>query len=117
MTTTSSKGGCSPVASPSIRYKDRQGRSFLVFQFPLNLFPCSPGGVTLPARPPVLFGTSLAPGLLWDSRVGTVPAFTRFLGDLVLLPAVLPLVFLSFGFLVSDAIVFPPIFGRLLWAR
>ena len=78
MTTTSSKGGCSPVASPSIRYKDRQGRSFLVFQFPLNLFPCSPGGITLPARPPVLFGTSLAPGLLWDSRVGTVPAFTPF---------------------------------------
>ena len=65
----------------------------------------------------MLFGTSLAPGLPGDSWVGTVLAFARFLGDLVLLPAVLPLVFLSFGFLVSDAIVFPPIFGRLLWAR
>ena len=60
--------GSLPGPAPQ-RGPRRARRSFLDFQFPINLFSCSSGGVTLPAGLPMLFGTNLAPGLPWDSGV------------------------------------------------
>ncbi len=61
----------------------------------------------------MLLGTRLAPGLIGDSRIGAVLALARFLSDLALFPALLPVVFLPFGSLASGPFIFPAFFGRL----
>ena len=108
--------GPSSLPGPALRGRARTGRapySHLTVQLPLCLIPCAPGGVALPAGLPVPFGAHRAPGLIGDSGIGAVLALARFLGDLALFPALLPVVFLPFWCLASGPFVFLPLFGRL----